>query len=93
MKLAAVGSLVLIGLSVYPGVLFDLLFLGVLLSPLWLPGLIIGGVIFLIVQSRSAKKPPISPDLDLIGDEVGGSKETVHPRRRITWPAPHFLVQ
>jgi hypothetical protein len=76
LKLAVAGSLVLLGLSVYPGILVDILCLGVLLSPLWLPALVIGGVIFLIVQSRSAKKPPISPDLDLIGDEIGVGKAT-----------------
>lgn len=91
MKLAAAGSLVLRGLSICPGVLFDLLFVVVLFSPLWLPALIVGGVIFLIVRSRSAKKPQIKPDLDLIGDEVGGGKETVLPQRRIT-TAPAIIA-
>jgi hypothetical protein len=88
LKLAAAGSLVLLGLSVYPGVLFDLVFVAALISPIWFPALVIGGIIFLVIQSRSTKKPPISPDLDLIVDEVGGGKEIVHPRRRIaTTPA------
>jgi hypothetical protein len=42
-KLAALGGLVLIGLSIYPGVLVDIFFIGLLLSPLWLPVLAIGG--------------------------------------------------
>jgi hypothetical protein len=46
LKLAAIGSPLLLGLSVYPGVLVDILFLGVLFSPLWLPALVIGRVIF-----------------------------------------------
>jgi hypothetical protein len=91
MRLAAAGSLVLLGLSVYPGVLPDLLFIVALFSPLWFPALVIGGLIFLVVQSRSTKRPPIKPDLDLIGDEVGGGKETVHPRLRIT-TAPAIIA-
>ncbi len=91
LKLAAAASLLLVGLSVYPGVLVDLLFVGVLLSPLWFPALVIGGIIFLIVKARSTGKKPVGADLDLIGDEIGVGKETVHPRRRIT-TAPAFIA-
>lgn len=82
LKLAAAGSPVLCGLSVYPGVLFDLLFVVALFSPLWLPALVIGVIIFLVVQARSAKKPPIKLDVDLIGDEIGVGKATA---RRWRW--------
>jgi hypothetical protein len=74
---------VLLGLSVYPGVLVDLLFLVVLFSPLWLSVVIIGGVTFLTVQVRNFGKKSVSPDLDLIGDDIGGSKEVLYPRRWI----------
>jgi hypothetical protein len=83
MKLAILGSLVLVGLSVYPGVLVDLLFFSILLSPLWLPTLVIGGLIFLVVQARSARKKPVSPGLDLIADDIGVGKRPVTYRRWI----------
>ncbi len=83
LKLAAAGSLVLVVLSVYPGVLVDILFLGVLLFPLWVPALVIGGLILLVVQTRSAGKKPVAPDLDPIADDIGVGKAPVHPRRWI----------
>ena len=91
LKMAAFGSLVLLGLSVYPGVLDDALFLGVLFSPIWFSALVIGGIVFLVVQARSVGKKPVGPNLDLIGDEIGVSKETVHPRRRLTM-APAIIA-
>jgi hypothetical protein len=91
LKLAALGSLVLPGLSVYPGVLFDLFFLGILLFPLWLPALFIGGIIFLVVQSRSAGRKPVSHDLDLIGDDLGVGKATAR-RRRWTVLSPAIIA-
>jgi hypothetical protein len=83
LKLAALGSLVLLGFSVYPGVLVDVLFASVFFSPLWFPALVIGGMIILIVRSRRARAKPVSPDLDLIADEIGVGKAPLHPRRGI----------
>ncbi len=88
LKLAAAGSLVLVVLSVYPGVLVDILFLAVLLFPLWVPALFIGGLILLVIQTRSAGKKPVAPDLDPIADEIGAGKTTARRWRwRILSPA------
>ena len=46
LKLAALGGILLASLSVYPGVLVDDFFLGILLSPVCLPALVIGDVTF-----------------------------------------------
>jgi hypothetical protein len=43
---------------------------------------VIGGIIFLVVQARSAGKKPVSPELDLMGDDIGGGKATA---RRWRW--------
>ena len=83
LKMAALGSLVLLGISVYPGVLVDVLCLVALFSPLWFPALVIGAVIFLIVRSRRARAKLVSLDLDLIADEIGVGKAPLHRRRGI----------
>jgi hypothetical protein len=89
-KLAALGSIILLGLSAYPGVLVDLLFVGILLSPLWLPPL---GIVFLVVlffRARSTRKKLLEPDLDLGDEDVGGGKLSVPQWRPILISA--FIV-
>ena len=81
LQAAALGRFVLALLSAYPGVLVDLLFVGILLSPLWLPALVIGGLVVFFFRARSARKKPLEPDIDLGGEELGGS-ELPTPRRR-----------
>ena len=81
LKLAVVGSVVLFGLSIYPGVLFDLLFVVAIFSPFWFPALIIGGFFLVSILGRSARKPRIGAALDLAADDIGASKATVHQRR------------
>ena len=81
LKLAALGSVILLGLSVYPGVWVDLLLISILLIPLWLPALCIGGLVVLFLRARFARKQPLEPDLDLGGEEIGGGKLPT-PRRR-----------
>src|SRR5690349_10950060 len=87
-NLAVIGSVLLALLSIYPGVLVDVVFVGILLSPLWLPGLAIGGVVVLVVQARFARKQPVEPDLDLTTDDIGDGKRPVpHRRWMISTPA------
>ena len=83
LELAVVGSVVLLGLSIYPGVLFDLLFVVAIFSPFWFPALIIGGFLLVSILGRSTRKPRIGTDLDLVDDDIGPSKPTVHQRRWI----------
>ncbi len=51
--LACVASITAIGLSVYPGVLRDLLFMLLLTSVIWLPVCAIAGVVWLVMMLRS----------------------------------------
>lgn len=81
LKLAALGSVILLGLSVYPGVWVDLLLISILLFPQWLPALCIGGLVVLFLRTRSARKKPLELDLDLGGEEIGSGKLPT-PRRR-----------
>src|SRR4051812_2715598 len=67
-KLAALGSVILVGLCVYPGVWVDLLFISILLFPLWLPALGIFVLAVLFFRARSTRKKPLEPDLDLGGE-------------------------
>jgi hypothetical protein len=83
LKLAALGSIILVGLGVYPGVLVDLLFIGFLLFPLWLPVLCIIVLIVLFFRARSNGKKPLEPDLDLGDEDDGGGKLSVPQWRPI----------
>lgn len=58
--LSVIISLVLLVLSIYPGVLPDLLFLGLLSSPFWFPGLCLLGVFFINLShdTPSLHRPP-----------------------------------
>jgi hypothetical protein len=90
LKLAALGSVILVGLSAYPGVSVDLLFVGVLLSPLWLLAL---GIVFLVVlffRARSTRKKPLELDPDLGEEDIGGAKLSVPQWRPILISA--FIV-
>jgi hypothetical protein len=75
LKLAALGGLLLALVSVYPGVLVDLIVIGIFLSPLLLLAMGIGGVAVLLWRARLAWKPA-EPEL-LADDVVGGGKESV----------------
>jgi hypothetical protein len=76
-KLAAVGGIILVGLSVYPGVLVDLLFISVLLRPLWLPALCIIVLIILFFRARLTRKKSLELDLDPSDEDIGGGKLVV----------------
>jgi hypothetical protein len=81
LKLASMGSIVLLLSSAYPAALDDILLGGILLSFLWVPALVIGAVIFGIVQARRVDKKPVKANAELIADEIGGGTKSV-PR----WP-------
>jgi hypothetical protein len=72
LKLAALGGLLLAISSVYPGISVDLLLIGILLSPLWLFALGIGGLVAQFIRARSAKKAAESKLL--ADDEIGGGE-------------------
>jgi hypothetical protein len=80
LKLAALGSLVLLFISIYPGVLADVIFIGILLFPLWLPALGIGGLILLMMRDQSVGKKPVESDPNLIDEGIGGGKGPVFRR-------------
>src|SRR4051812_10737549 len=86
-KLAAVGSVILVGLSVYPGVWVDLLFISILLFPLWLPALGTVVLIVLFFRARSARMKPLEPDLDLGVEDLGVGKGGVPHGRPILFPS------
>jgi hypothetical protein len=90
LKLATLGSAILLGLSVYPGVWVDLLLISILLFPLWLPALCIGGLVALYLRSRSAKKA-VEPD-PLADDEIGGGKTPMPRRRPILFPSSVLIL-
>jgi hypothetical protein len=81
LKLAALGSLALLGLSVYPGVIADVPFIAWLFFPLWLP--VLGNVLFILIQSRTrvAGKKSDETDLNLTGDEIVGDEKPISHRR------------
>jgi hypothetical protein len=81
LKLAALGSVILLWLSVYPGVWVDLLLISFLLSPFSLPALVIGGLVVFFFRARSARKKPLEPELDLGGEEIGGGDLPMSRRR------------
>jgi hypothetical protein len=83
LKLAALGGVLLLGLSMYPGVLPDMLFFGVLLWPLWLPAIGIVGVFVLLARARAARMKPVAPDPDLFAEDPGVGKTPVARRRWI----------
>ena len=91
LKFFAFGSVALLVLSIYPGVLSDVIFLGILLFPLWLPALGIGGLILLLVQDRRAGKEPAEPDLDLSDEVPSIGKEPISRRQGII-SAPAIVV-
>ena len=74
LKLAALGSILLVLLSVYPGVLNDF---GVMAILSFL--IVIGGWIVLLIKDRAAEKA-VEPGL-LADDEIGGGESLVHRRR------------
>lgn len=80
-KLAVFGSVALVLLSVYPGVLVDLLVMGALLWPFGIPALILGALVVQSLRARPAKVAP--PDAELRADD-----EFARPRgdaRRRRW--------
>jgi hypothetical protein len=70
-KLVCLGSLMLILLSIYPGVLVDAIVLGLLSAPLWLSALGLVCAVGLAVQSRARKKA-VRPDAAWLPEDVGG---------------------
>ncbi len=89
LRLAALGSGVLLFMSVYPGVLADLFFIAELFSFLWVPAL--GIVLFIVRQARVADKKSVETNLDPIGDEIVGDKKRI-PHRRWSIFSPAVVV-
>ncbi len=81
LNLAAIGSILLTLMSAYPGVLNDLAFIAILFFPIWIPAVVIGGWIVLLMNARAAEKAG-KPVL-LADDEIGGGKPPVSSRRWI----------
>lgn len=82
-KVVVLGGILLGLLSVYPGVSVDFLLIAVLLSPLWLPALAIGGVTMLIFQARSGRVKALKPSLGRSGEDVGVGKPSTSLWQRI----------
>jgi hypothetical protein len=77
-KLAALGSIVLIGLSAIPGKLDDIFFIGIVLCPLSFIGLCSVLLLMIVRHGRSAKhEAEVGP---MAGEDIGLKKRT--PRLR-----------
>jgi hypothetical protein len=81
LKLAALGGVALALLSAYPGVLVDLMLIGILLSPLWVPALILFGSVALFFRGRSAERAV--ERVHVRAAKVGGNKIAACPGRAL----------
>lgn len=90
LKLAALGGILLALLSVYPGVLLDFLLIAIIMFPLWIPALVIGGLVVLSFRTRSSKKAAETGHLG--DDEIGGGKTPMPCRRRLVISSSILIV-
>jgi len=84
LRLASLGGILLALLSTYPGILVDLVLIGILFSPLWCPALAVGGLLYGLIHRRPAKEKTIAPGVlgDGEGDgEVGGYDPSLRRHR------------
>jgi hypothetical protein len=81
LKVAALGGVFLALLSIYPGVSVDLIFLLVLLFPIWLPVSLVAAFLLPVVRARLARKKSL--DLELTGEGIGPGKGPIHRPRGV----------
>jgi hypothetical protein len=89
----AVGSVVVCVLRAYPGVLVDLAFFAVLLSPLWFPVLVIAGVVALVLRVRRDKTARSQARAAIVAG-ADGTKGDATTKVRRRWPvvAPAVVI-
>src|SRR5262245_48146246 len=91
LKLGALCGLVLLVLGAYPGVLGDVLFTAILLSPLVILVMAAAGAVYLLVKAV-ARRRATEPGPDLGDGDIGAAKRSPAPLLRWLILSPTILI-